>query len=252
MPEVKGGDSTHFGYARVSPREKTARVRQVFESVASRYDLMNDLMSAGLHRWWKRFAVIAAAARPGQRVLDLAGGSGDLTRLLAKAVGAQGEVALVDINPRMLAEGRDRLLNEGLVDNLRIVQANAEALPFAPRYFDLVTIAFGLRNVTHKDVALAETYRVLRPGGRLLVLEFSQVRVPLLARLYDAYSLHVLPRLGKWVANDEASYRYLAESIRMHPPQDAMLEMLRAAGFERCHYHNLLAGVVALHVGTRL
>ncbi len=245
-------EHTDFGYERVTPNEKTARVRQVFESVAGRYDLMNDLMSAGLHRWWKRFAVTAAAPRAGQRVLDLAGGSGDLTRLLARAVGQQGEVVLADINPRMLEVGRDRLLNEGIVENLRVVQANAEVLPFADRYFDLVTMAFGLRNVTDKARALSEIFRVLRPGGRVFILEFSHVRSPLLARLYDAYSLHVLPRLGQWVAHDAASYRYLAESIRMHPTQAQLLEMLCEGGFERCRYHNLLAGVVALHVGTRL
>ena len=245
-------EHTDFGYERVTPREKTARVRQVFESVAGRYDLMNDLMSAGLHRWWKRFAVTAAAPRPGQRVLDLAGGSGDLTRLLARAVGPQGEVVLADINPRMLEVGRDRLLNEGIVQNLRVVQANAEVLPFAARYFDLVTMAFGLRNVTDKARAISEIFRVLRPGGRIFILEFSHVQSPLLARLYDAYSLHVLPRLGQWVANDAASYRYLAESIRMHPTQAQLLEMLRDGGFEHCRYHNLLAGIVALHIGTRL
>jgi demethylmenaquinone methyltransferase / 2-methoxy-6-polyprenyl-1,4-benzoquinol methylase len=224
-------DGTDFGFERVSAREKTARV---------------------LHRWWKRFALTAAAPRNGQRVLDLAGGSGDLTRMHAQAVGLTGEVVLADINARMLEVGRDRLLNEGLVDNVRIVQANAEGLPFASRYFDLVTIAFGLRNVTHKERALSEMWRVLRPGGRLFVLEFSQVHHPLLARLYDAYSLKILPRLGRWVADDEASYRYLAESIRRHPPQAVLLEMLRHAGFERSGYYDLMAGVVAVHFGTRL
>lgn len=250
--DVADSEHTDFGFARVAPREKTARVRRVFESVAGRYDLMNDLMSVGLHRWWKRFAVTAAAPRAGQRVLDLAGGSGDLTRLLARAVGEQGEVVLADINQRMLEIGRDRLVNEGLVSNVRVVQANAEVLPFADRAFDLVTMAFGLRNVTHKEIALSEIFRVLRPGGRVFVLEFSKVKSPLLARLYDAYSLHILPRLGKWVAHDEASYRYLAESIHMHPSQEQLLEMLRAAGFEHGRYYNLLAGVVALHVGRRM
>jgi demethylmenaquinone methyltransferase/2-methoxy-6-polyprenyl-1,4-benzoquinol methylase len=243
---------THFGFTEVSPSEKTARVRAVFDSVASRYDLMNDLMSAGLHRWWKRFAVTLAAARAGQRVLDLAGGSGDLTRLLARAVGERGEVALVDINRRMLEVGRDRLLDAGIAGNLRIVQADAEALPFPALTFDIVTIAFGLRNVTHKDRALQEMYRVLKPGGRALILEFSEVRMPALKRLYDAYSMHVLPRLGAWFAKDAASYRYLAESIRMHPGQDELLAMMRAAGFERCRYHNLATGIVALHIGYRL
>ncbi len=249
---MASSEHTDFGYQRVTPSEKTARVRQVFESVAGRYDLMNDLMSVGLHRWWKRFAVAAAAPRAGQRVLDLAGGTGDLTRLLAREVGPQGEVVLADINPRMLEIGRDRLLDEGIVENLRVVQTNAEILPFADRYFDLVTMAFGLRNVTDKARAISEIFRVLRPGGRVFILEFSQVQSPLLARLYDAYSLHVLPRLGQWVANDAASYRYLAESIRVHPAQGPLLQMLGEGGFERCRYQNLLAGVVALHVGTRL
>jgi demethylmenaquinone methyltransferase / 2-methoxy-6-polyprenyl-1,4-benzoquinol methylase len=242
---------THFGYQQVAPREKTARVRQVFESVAERYDVMNDLMSLGLHRWWKRFAVTVAAARAGQRVLDLAGGSGDLTRLLARAVGDNGEVVLADINPRMLEVGRDRLLNAGIVGNVRIVQANAECLPFPSAAFDAVTIAFGLRNVTAKDRALSEIYRVLRPGGKALILEFSRVSNPL-AGLYDLYSLNVLPKLGAWVAKDEASYRYLAESIRMHPSQTELLAMMREAGFEQCRFHNLAAGIVALHVGYRL
>lgn len=249
---MSDGEQTDFGFSRVSPREKTARVREVFASVAGRYDLMNDLMSAGLHRWWKRYAVAAAAARPGQRVLDLAGGSGDLTRLLARAVGRTGTVVLADINAAMLAVGRDRLYDSGIADNLQLVQANAEALPFPDRRFDLVTIAFGLRNVTAKEAALGEMYRVLRPGGRLVVLEFSKVEAPLLARLYDAYSLQLLPRLGRWVAGDEASYRYLAESIRVHPPQAELLDMIRAAGFERCRYQNLLAGIVAVHSGMRL
>lgn len=252
MVDVADSEYTDFGYERVTPREKTMRVRRVFESVAGRYDLMNDLMSLGLHRWWKRFALTAAAPRMGQRVLDLAGGSGDLTRMLARAVGPQGEVVLADINQRMLELGRDRLCNEGLVQNVRIVQANAEVLPFSDSVFDLVTMAFGLRNVTHKEIALGEIFRVLRPGGRIFVLEFSQVKSPLMARLYDAYSLHLLPRLGKWVADDEASYRYLAESIRLHPSQERLLEMLREAGFERDRCYNLMAGIVALHVGQRL
>ncbi len=244
--------TTHFGFEQVSPREKTARVKHVFESVAERYDLMNDLMSFGLHRWWKRFAISIAAARPGQRVLDLAGGSGDLTRLLASSVGDQGEIVLADINQRMLEVGRDRLINAGVVGNVKIVQANAESLPLPARSFDLVTMAFGLRNVTAKDRALQEIYRVLRPGGKALILEFSQVQNPLLTRLYAAYSLKILPRLGAWIANDAASYRYLAESIRMHPPQHELLAMLSAAGFERCRFHNLMAGIVAVHIGYRL
>ena len=244
--------TTHFGFETVSPDEKTTRVRQVFDSVAGRYDLMNDLMSGGLHRGWKRFAVAIAAARPGQRVLDLAGGSGDLTRLLARAVGATGEVVLADINRAMLEVGRDRLLNAGIVGNVRVVQANAEMLPLQSSSCDLVTMAFGLRNVTFKERALRELHRVLRPGGRVLILEFTHVQSPALAKLYDLYSLHVLPRLGSWIARDAGSYRYLAESIRMHPDQNALLAMLESAGFERCRYYNLTAGVVALHVGYRL
>ncbi len=243
---------THFGFETVSPDEKTTRVRQVFDSVAGRYDLMNDLMSVGLHRGWKRFAVAIAAARPGQRVLDLAGGSGDLTRLLARAVGATGEVVLADINRAMLEVGRDRLLNAGIVGNVRVVQANAEMLPLRSASCDLVTMAFGLRNVTFKERALQELHRVLRPGGRVLILEFSHVQSPALAKLYDLYSLHVLPRLGSWIAQDASSYRYLAESIRMHPDQNTLLAMLESVGFERCRYYNLTAGVVALHVGYRL
>ncbi len=243
---------THFGYQRVSEREKAARVRGVFDSVASRYDLMNDLMSLGMHRLWKRLAVFIAGARPGDRVLDLAGGSGDLTRLLSRDVGAQGEVVILDINRSMLDVGRDRLLDAGALDNVRFVQADAESLPFPDRSFNLVTMAFGLRNVTRKERALAEMHRVLKPGGTAHVLEFSQVASPVLSKIYDAYSFKLLPRLGQLIARDEASYRYLAESIRMHPPQEELEAMMRAAGLERCRYLNLLGGVVALHSGMRL
>jgi demethylmenaquinone methyltransferase/2-methoxy-6-polyprenyl-1,4-benzoquinol methylase len=243
---------THFGYQRVSEREKAARVRGVFDSVASRYDLMNDLMSLGMHRLWKRLAVFIAGARPGDRVLDLAGGSGDLTRLLSRDVGAQGEVVILDINRSMLDVGRDRLLDAGALDNVRFVQADAESLPFPDRSFNLVTMAFGLRNVTRKERALAEMHRVLKPGGTAHVLEFSQVASPVLSKIYDAYSFKLLPRLGQLIARDEASYRYLAESIRMHPPQEELAAMMRAAGLERCRYLNLLGGVVALHSGMRL
>lgn len=243
---------TDFGYQRVPEHEKTARVRGVFDSVASRYDLMNDLMSLGLHRLWKRLAVLLAGARPGNRVLDLAGGSGDLTRLLARDVGPAGEVVILDINRSMLEVGRDRLLDAGLADNVRYTQANAEALPFGDGSFDLVVIGFGLRNVTRKDRALTEMHRVLKPGGRAFVLEFSQVRQPLLARLYDLYSFQLLPRMGKIFANDEASYRYLAESIRMHPAQAELAEMMHAAGFGQCRYVNMLGGVVALHGAVKL
>jgi len=237
---------TDFGYEQVAPEEKTRRVRGVFDSVASRYDLMNDLMSGGLHRLWKRYAVMLARVREGERVLDLAGGTGDLARLLAGRVGAAGIVVHTDINPAMLGAGRDRLLDAGLA--LPTVQCNAEQLPFASRTFDCVTIAFGLRNVTHKERALAEMRRVLRPGGRALVLEFSRVAKPL-APAYDWYSFKVLPRLGRMVARDAASYRYLAESIRMHPDQETLKALMEQAGFDRVEYHNLSAGVVAVHVG---
>ena len=243
---------THFGYQRVPEHEKAARVRGVFDSVAARYDLMNDLMSMGLHRLWKRLAVFIASARPGDRVLDLAGGSGDLTRLLARDVGRAGEVVILDINRAMLEVGRERLTDAGVLDNVRYMQANAEALPFADGSFDLVTIGFGLRNVTHKDRALAEMYRVLKPGGRAFVLEFSQVTQPLLARVYDLYSFKLLPKLGRLFANDEDSYRYLAESIRMHPRQAELATMMRTAGFGQCRYVNMLGGIVALHGGVRL
>ena len=242
-------DQTHFGYRQVSPEEKTRRVRGVFDSVAGRYDLMNDLMSLGMHRAWKRFAVAASGVRPGASVLDVAGGTADLASLFAARVGAAGSIVLTDINAAMLAAGRDRLVNEGRL--IPAVQCNAEALPFAPRSFDCVSIGFGLRNVTRKEVALAEMRRVLRPGGVALVLEFSRVRAPLRAA-YDWYSFNVLPRLGELVANDAESYRYLAESIRVHPDQPALGEMMEAAGFERVDWFNLAAGVVALHRGRAL
>jgi len=239
-------DRTQFGYETVTPEEKTRRVRGVFDSVADKYDVMNDLMSVGLHRLWKRFAIDAVAPRPGQRVLDLAGGTGDLARLFAAKVGASGTVVHSDINHAMLAAGRDKLIDRGLA--LPTVQCNAEALPFAERAFDVVSIAFGLRNVTRKDRALAEMRRVLRPGGAALVLEFSRVAEPL-APIYDWYSFNVLPRLGKLVARDDASYRYLAESIRVHPDQAALAAMMEQAGFDKVEFHNLTAGVVAVHVG---
>ncbi len=239
-------DPVDFGYERVAPDEKTRRVRGVFESVAGSYDLMNDLMSGGLHRLWKRYAVGVAAVREGARVLDLAGGTGDLARLFAKAAGATGRVVLTDINHAMLAEGRDKLLDAGRP--LPVAQCDAEALPFPDRSFDVVSIGFGLRNVTHKENALAEMRRVLVPGGVALVLEFSKVASPL-APAYDWYSFNVLPKLGRLVAGDEASYRYLAESIRMHPDQEALKAMMEQAGFDSVEHHNLTAGVVALHVG---
>ena len=235
---------TDFGFERVSPDEKTRRVRGVFESVAGRYDLMNDLMSAGLHRMWKRFALELADVRPGARVLDVAGGTADMTRLFLERAGTDGEVWLTDINGAMLATGRDRLLDEGRV--APAVQCDAERLPFRDRYFDVACIAFGLRNVTRKENALSEMQRVLRPGGRAIVLEFSRV-AEALRPAYDWYSFNVLPRLGKWVAGDEASYRYLAESIRMHPDQAALQNMMELAGFDKVEYFNLSGGLVAVH-----
>ena len=239
-------EPAYFGYEQVSPDEKTRRVRGVFDSVARRYDVMNDLMSGGLHRAWKRFAVETSGVRPGARVLDVAGGTGDLARLFAQRVGPAGTVVHTDINGAMLAAGRDKLVDKGVV--LPTVQCNAEALPFGARTFDAVTIGFGLRNVTHKDRALAEMARVLVPGGVALVLEFSRVAGPL-APAYDWYSFNVLPLLGRVVANDAASYRYLAESIRVHPDQEALKAMMERSGFDRVDYYNLAAGVVALHVG---
>jgi demethylmenaquinone methyltransferase / 2-methoxy-6-polyprenyl-1,4-benzoquinol methylase len=237
-----------FGYEEVDERDKARRVEGVFTSVASRYDLMNDLMSMGLHRLWKAFAVARSGVREGHRVLDVAAGSGDLARTLARRAGASGQVWLTDINRAMLEVGRDRALDAGLA--LPAVQCDAERLPFPSDHFDCVTVAFGLRNMTRKEAALAEMRRVLRPGGRLLVLEFSRVWAPL-ARAYDWYSFNVLPRLGDAVAGDAASYRYLAESIRVHPDQETLKAMLEQAGLEQVEYHNLAAGVVALHLGYK-
>jgi len=239
-------DKTHFGFDEVAPDDKARRVRGVFDSVVTRYDLMNDLMSAGLHRLWKRFAVEASGVRAGMRVLDLAGGTGDLARLFARRVGPSGMVVHTDINGAMLVQGRDRMLNDGHV--LPTLQCDAEKLPFAGAQFDCVSIAFGLRNVTRKEAALAEMRRVLKPGGVAAVLEFSRVWAPL-APAYDWYSFNVIPRIGKLVAGDDASYRYLAESIRMHPDQEALKAMMAVAGFDRVEVHNLAAGVVAVHLG---
>jgi demethylmenaquinone methyltransferase/2-methoxy-6-polyprenyl-1,4-benzoquinol methylase len=241
--------TTDFGYQRVPLAEKKQRVAAVFDSVADNYDLMNDLMSLGLHRAWKHFTLELAAAREGERVLDIAAGTGDLAAGIARRVGASGHVLLVDINAAMLARGRDRLLDSGIAGNVGYCQANAEKLPFKTAGFDLVTIGFGLRNVTDKAAALAEMARVTKPGGRVLVLEFSRPRLPGLSRLYDAYSFSVLPWLGRNVAHDEAAYRYLAESIRMHPHQEMLADMMRAAGLVRCGYHNLAGGIVAVHRG---
>jgi len=242
---------THFGYQSVAESKKAAKVAEVFHSVAARYDLMNDLMSGGIHRLWKRFSIELSGVRPGHRVLDIAGGTGDLARQFAGRVGAEGEVVLADINASMLQMGRSKLLDAGVAGNLRFVQADAEQLPFADNSFDCVSIAFGLRNVTHKEKALKSMLRVLKPGGRLLVLEFSKPRHALLGKVYDAYSFRVLPKLGQLVAGDEDSYRYLAESIRMHPPQEELKAMMQEAGFERVTFHNMTGGIVALHRGIK-
>lgn len=243
--------STHFGYQQVDVGEKARKVADVFHSVASRYDVMNDLMSGGAHRLWKRFAIEVAAVRPGQRVLDLATGTGDLAAKFARLVGPSGEVVASDINASMLGEGRRRLEDKGIAGNVEYVQASAEVLPFPSNHFDCVTIAFGLRNVTHKERALAEMHRVLRPGGRVMVLEFSHPTTPLVKPLYDAYSFNVIPKLGGMVTGDEASYRYLVESIRMHPDQAALGKMMEEAGFEQVDWYNLTFGVVALHRGFK-
>ncbi len=240
--------TTHFGFEEVDVQQKAAKVAGVFSSVARRYDLMNDLMSAGLHRMWKRFAVALSGVREGAKVLDVAGGTGDLAILLARQAGESGQVWLTDINAEMLDSGRDRLTDAGFA--LPATRCDAEKLPFAANYFDCVTVAFGLRNMTRKDVALEEMLRVLRPGGRLIVLEFSRVWRPL-APLYDAYSFKVLPVLGKLVSKDADSYRYLAESIRVHPSQEELAQMMQQAGFERVEYFNLNAGVVAVHRGFK-
>ena len=244
--------TTHFGYQEVPVGEKQQRVRAVFDSVATRYDLMNDLMSLGIHRLWKRRTVELAGVRRGQRVLDLAAGTGDLAEKFAKIVGPDGEVIMSDINEAMLNEGRTRLVNAGVVGNMDYALANAEQLPFADNSFDCVTIGFGLRNVTHKQFALNEMFRVLRPAGRALVLEFSHPISRPLSRAYDLYSFTMLPVMGRFVAGDAESYRYLAESIRMHPDQETLLAMMEQAGFERCSYVNLTGGVVAIHRGYKL
>ena len=244
--------TTHFGYRDVPIDAKSGMVASVFRSVARRYDVMNDLMSFGIHRFWKQFAIGLTSLRPGQRVLDVAGGSGDMTALAAARVGATGRVVLSDVNDAMLDVARERLADRGIAGNVDFVRADAERLPFASDYFDCVMIAFGLRNVTHVDRALASMWRVLKPGGCLVVLEFSRVTVDPLRRVYDAYSFNVLPLLGRFVANDEDSYRYLAESIRRHPDQETLKGMMEQAGFERVRYHNLSAGVVAVHKGYKI
>lgn len=249
MPEPD--DTTHFGYQTVATDEKANMVKGVFDSVASRYDLMNDLMSGGLHRLWKHFTIGTADVRPGQCVLDLAGGTGDLALKFARQVGPEGHVVLADINAAMLGEGRRRLIDKGAAGNVSIAQVDAEELPFGENTFDCITIAFGLRNVTDKAKALASMYRTLKPGGKLLVLEFSKP-AKALKPAYDLYSFRVLPLMGRLVAGDEDSYQYLAESIRMHPDQETLKSMLEDAGFERVNYYNLTGGIVALHVGYRL
>ncbi len=243
--------TTHFGFKSVGWDEKESKVAEVFHSVAKNYDLMNDLMSLGIHHLWKRFTVELSHVRPGQSVLDLAGGSGDLTRLLSKKVGDTGQVILADINEAMLTVGRDRLLDEGLYKNIDFVQGNAQCLPFADNSFHCITMGFGLRNVTDKEEALRSMYRVCKPGGKLMVLEFSTPNLPGLKPIYDWYSFNILPKVGKLFAQDEASYQYLAESIRMHPNQSALKDMIEKAGFEDCHYHNLSGGIVALHIAYK-
>ena len=242
--------TTHFGYETVPVDDKAGRVRDVFDSVAGNYDLMNDLMSGGLHRLWKHFTIEQAAVRRGQVVLDLAGGTGDLAKTFCRKVGSSGQVVLADINAAMLNEGRRRLIDAGVAGNLSIAQVNAENLPFPDATFDVITIAFGLRNVTDKPAALQSMLRVLKPAGKVMILEFSEP-APALKPAYDLYSFKVLPFLGKLVAKDQSSYQYLAESIRMHPDQETLLAMMADAGFEKCRFHNLAGGIVALHVGYR-
>lgn len=243
--------TTHFGYQQVPVAEKADKVAGVFHSVARKYDLMNDLMSFGVHRLWKRFTIDKSGVRKGHKVLDLAGGTGDLAERFARIVGAEGEVILSDINSSMLEAGRDRLIDKGIINNIEFVQANAECLPFADDCFNCVTIAFGLRNVTDKEAALKEMFRVTKPGGRAMVLEFSKPQSVFMNKAYDAYSFKLLPKIGKYVAKDEASYQYLAESIRMHPDQETLKTMMEAAGFDEVIYHNLTDGVVALHIGYK-
>jgi len=244
-------DTTDFGYTRVDRAAKASLVRGVFDSVASRYDLMNDLMSGGVHRLWKRFTIELSAARPGQTILDIAGGTGDLAAKFSRLVGNEGKVILADINAAMLEVGRDRLIDKGAIGNIEVVQADAQALPFKDNSVDCITIAFGLRNVTDKDMALRSMLRVLRPGGRLLVLEFSKPTSAWLGKVYDQYSFQLLPVMGRLIAQDADSYRYLAESIRKHPDQDTLRGMMDEAGFVDCRYHNMTGGIVAVHQGFK-
>lgn len=242
---------THFGFTEVPWHEKSARVAEVFRSVAPKYDLMNDVMSFGLHRLWKRFTVAQSGVRQGQSVLDIAGGTGDLARKFTKKVGKEGRIVLADINENMLQQGREHLLDQGIVSNICYVQADAEQLPFPENYFDCISIAFGLRNVTHKSAALCSMFRVLKPGGKCLILEFSKPVLPLLNSLYDAYSFKIIPKLGAWITGDEASYQYLVESIRMHPAQEELKILMQKSGFEDVEYYNLTGGIVALHKGFK-
>ena len=247
-----GEKITHFGFEEIRPEDKRRRVDEVFDSVVGKYDLMNDLMSFGIHRIWKRYTIEMSGVRAGHHVLDLAGGTGDLAAKFARLVGPEGSVTLADINDSMLKVGRERLTDKGILGNVQYIQANAECLPFPDNHFGAITIAFGLRNVTDKDAALRSMYRVLKPGCPLLVLEFSKPVIKPLNPIYDTYSFKVLPTLGKLVADDADSYQYLAESIRMHPDQETLKTMMEDAGFERCRYHNLAGGIVALHIGYRI
>jgi demethylmenaquinone methyltransferase/2-methoxy-6-polyprenyl-1,4-benzoquinol methylase len=244
--------TTHFGYEEVDIKEKSSRVGAVFNSVTPSYDLMNDLMSFGLHRAWKRFAVSSMQLKPGHRVLDVAGGTGDLTALMHKHVGSSGQIVLSDINPSMLAHGKARLTDKGLINNIDYIVADAESLPFPSKHFDAIMLAFGLRNMTDKSKALRSLFRVLKPGGRLSVLEFSTPTVKALSPIYDAFSMKLIPKLGKFFAHDEKSYQYLVESIRKHPDQESLKTLFEEAGFEQCRYHNLSLGIVALHTGYKL
>ena len=243
--------STHFGYKTIEAEKKADMVAGVFHSVAAKYDIMNDVMSFGIHRMWKRFTIESAGARPGMKVLDLAGGTGDLTAKFSRIVGETGQVTLADINDSMLKVGREKLRDKGIVGNVNYVQANAEALPFPDNHFDIITIAFGLRNVTDKDAAIASMLRVLKPGGKLLVLEFSRPQHEIMRKVYDLYSFKVLPKMGSLITQDAESYEYLAESIRMHPDQETLKQMMETAGFEQVNYTNMTDGIVALHKGYK-